>query len=141
MAGCFGNCSWASNSFQQRKIIDYILSQTGQISKGTWTRDCSSLLSHCYSRDMQEEVEWNCESRPSGNSIEPVAWTLSDSLGRLHKCFEVRLVIPLRNANPRVPRLLLFLQDRLWVPKGMHDKGNSTLTTRISEQEIRLRLV
>lgn len=145
MAGCLGNCSRASSSFQQRKIIDWIPPQTGQMIKGTWPRGCPSLLSHCHSRDVQEEAECACESRPSGksrsgNSVEPVALTISDSLGRLHKRFEVRLVIFLWNANPRVPRMLLFLQDRLWVPENMHDKGNGTLTTLISEQRIRPRL-
>lgn len=84
MAGCLGNCSRASSSFQQCKIIDWIPPQTGQVMKGAWPRGCPSLLSHCHSRDVQEEAECTCESRPSGkgrsgNSIEPVALTLSDS--------------------------------------------------------------
>lgn len=124
MAGCLGNCSWASSSFQQRKIIDWNLSQTGQIIKGTWTRGCSSLVSHCHSRDTQEEAECACESRPSGkgrsgNSIKPVALTLSDSLGRLHKCFEVRLAILLQNANPGVSTQAAALPPRqVMGPKG-----------------------
>lgn len=127
MAGCLGNCSRASNSFQQRKII-------GWIPASDWADDQGSLPSRLsftlvpLSQQRCARGGWVClwvqatRNRPSGkgrsrNSVEPVVLTLSDSLGGLHECFEVRLVIPLWNANPRVPRLLLFSKTGYGFPR------------------------
>lgn len=153
MAGCLGNCSRASNSFQQRKII-------GWIPASDWADDQGSLPSRLsftlvpLSQQRCARGGWVClwvqatRNRPSGkgrsrNSVEPVVLTLSDSFRlsrRSAQMFWGEISNSTLKRKPKSTQTAALLQDRLWVPKNMHDKGNSTLTALISEQRIRPRL-